>query len=181
MSQFKKLVASIWPSKPKILKQSSGHDHESVFNDGEDEDRRETGEEDFSVDIDLEERIIKEIARQTYHQDFNFAEITSANNEYSYLVGSTPIDFSEEVYSYMDKEELLFIDSKRICLANTISRSIIQMFLKREVDKISVLNNTVTLRRQKITQKQPCDLMLLDIRRFADVVPYLQLFWTNLL
>lgn len=145
------------------------------------EDRRETGEDEFSVDYDLEEFLIKTSAQQEDFRDFNFASIKSANNEYRYLASPLPIDLSEQIYSSMDQSQLLFIDSKRICLANTLKQSIDQLFLKKEIEKISILSHTVAVRRQKLPLQSRGDLMLLDLRRFQDLVPYLQLFYTNLL
>ena len=164
---------------------SSETGNSDVFFDlGEDsnfEDRRETGEDEFSVDYDLEEFIIKTSARQQGHQDFNFAQIKSANNEYLYLANPVALDLTDNIYSCIDKHQLLFIDSKRICLANTLQQTVEQMFLKREVEKISILSHTVAVRRHKVQSKCPADLMLLDLRRFQNLVPYLQLFYTNLL
>lgn len=145
------------------------------------EDRRETGEDEFSVDYDLEEYLIRTSARQQGHQDFNFAQIKSTNNAYLYLTSPVAVDFTDDIYSCIDKDQLLFIDSKRICLANIFHQTVEQIFLKREVEKISILSHTVAVRRHKVQSKCPADLMLLDLRRFQNLVPYLQLFYTNLL
>lgn len=145
------------------------------------EDRRKTGEDEFSVDYDLEEFLIKTSARQIGHHDFNYAKIKSTKNEYSYLCDPVPVDLDDDIYTFLDKDKLLFIDSKRICLANTLKQSIEQMFLKREIEKVSILSHTVAVRRQKSSSKCPADLMLLDLRRFENVASYLQLFYINLL
>lgn len=146
-----------------------------------DEDRRETGEDEFSVDYELEEYLIRTSARQQGYKNFNFEEIKSTNNEYRYLTAGVPVDMQDQIYSFVDKNQLLFIDSKRICLANPFKQTIDQMFFKRDVEKISILSHTVAVRRHKQDSKCPADLMLLDLRRFQDLVPYLQLFYTNLL
>lgn len=183
MTQFKQRMAYGWNDKEKSVKveEKALVDDDGFYAVGAGEDRRETEEDEFSVDIELEERLIREAARFSVHRDFNFASIKSTFNEYSYLATSAPVDFEDEIYSFIDREEILFIDSKRICLANVSNRNIVQLFLKREVERISILSHTVSIRKRKIAPKAHCEVMLLDMRKFEELAPYLRLFWTNLL
>lgn len=183
MTHFKQFLNIEWPLASKSVKgkQKTQMEDEGFFAIGDECDRRETQEDEFSVDIELEERLIRETARFSVHRDFNFAFIKSTFNEYSYLATSTPVSFDDEIYSFIDRGEILFIDSKKVCLANTLTRSIVKMFLKREIDKVSILSHTVSIIKRKSASQAHCDVMLLDLRRFDEVVPYLELFWTNLI
>ena len=159
----------------------SWNDNLNSFSTNENIEGYKDTKEDFSVDLDLEERLIREAAGLQSFRDYNFASIHSTNNEYSYLASPLPVDLDENIYSCIHKNQLLFIDSKRICLADISKQTATQMFLKREIENITILSHTLTIRRHKMSQKLASDLMLLDISKFQDIVPYLQIFYVNLL